>query len=405
MNITKLERERKELIKRINNGLNRVNKTVGEAVDNIQKVNGNLYLPLSKIEQQQLLDADGDELKWKASRANSSACLLLNVFSSLRKGKELIIKEIGKFKSYELEKKLQVLNGRGKKANIDMMLANDQSIVYIESKFTELFYYNKKSSLSKSYFREDKYPTKAIYNASKQLFNQFNHYDSNQLIKHAIGIYRDCMNNPTLYQGKKVYLLNLNWELHNHTYKFEDSYHLQILTIKEAAEFSSLFNKLMKKVFKEIGVDFKFIYINYYDFVHHHTNIKELDLELIKYLNKRYFFYHQRKIYIDDRIEYYSSHIDNNLSLEDFDDYLKRFNIIAIENIYRADEINYSKEWMEISDAVAVIGPYLEKKFPKGIIDCTTNEFLHICSPLYFNKYTIFYFSKQLPRIKFETHI
>ena len=400
MHITKLNKERKDLIERLRNGRRLANKKLGLLEPYENSVKNNLYHPLSKIEEAQLQEADGNELEWKASRVNSSACLLLNVFSGIRQGKELEIIGFGRYLNYELEKKLQVLNGRGKKANIDMVLENEDSYVYIESKFTELFYYQKKKNLSDRYSLASSYPSKNIYLAAKQLFHLCNHFDGNQLVKHAIGIYRDGCEHKDRYQGKKVVLLNLNWELHNYHYRFEDSYHLQLLAINEASMFTSLFNRLMKKAFKEIGIDFQLIYMNYHDFVYHLSNIHQQDQGLLDYLFRRYFFYHQRKVCVDERIDYYQSHINDDLAIDDIDDYLNQYHVIHINDQFDIHQIDVQKEWLDISDAIVFIGPNITDVFPGFIKKLPDINYIHVCSPIYFNKYSMIYFKQDGLKLK-----
>jgi hypothetical protein len=393
--MNKLKRERKMLMDRFDHRLKRLNDK-----EHHLGINDNLYYPLQEQERLQFKSADGNELKWKASRANSSACLLLNTFSPLRKGSHIEIKEIGVFNTYAIERKLQVLNDSKRKANIDMVLSNKDSIVYIESKFTELFYYDKTYQLSQSYFKEDRYPSKDIYDAAKQLLNQFNHFDGDQLVKHAIAIYRDCLDHPNDYKNKKVFLMNLCWELHDTSYKYEDSFNLQLRAIKEATMFAYLFNRLMKEVFEKIGIEFQFVYMNYYDFIHHQTNLLELDEELINYLDYRYFFYHHRKEYKDDAIDYIKSHINHDLNLDDFHDYLNQYQLMAIENSYQKDEIKIDDVMVNIADAMIIVGPPIQQ-FPRNMIDLQCNEYLHIVSPIYYNKYTIIYFHKNFPNSKY----
>jgi hypothetical protein len=193
--------------------------------------------------------------------------------------------------------------------------------------------------------------------------------------------------------------MNLVWELHDTTYKYEDSFQLQLRAIKEAGMFSKYFNQLMKKVFDKIGIKFEFIYINYYDFIHHQTNILSLDQDLGEYLNKRYFFYHLRKESIDDRQEYIKSHIIDDFLLEDFENYLNQYNIISIQNLNQMNQIEYDINYSKLSDAIILIGPKI-KVFPKDYDVSGVNEFMHIISPLYFNKYTMIYLNKDFPRIK-----
>ncbi|MGE4571632.1 MAG: hypothetical protein AB7E09_02695 [Candidatus Izemoplasmatales bacterium] len=394
MNIRKLKRERELLIEKLDHAFKQAT-----GISEIKNINDNLFIPLSQVERKQLHDADGNELSWKTSRVNSSACLLLNTFSGLRQGVPLVIDGLGTYQNYQLEAKLKVLNTRGNKANIDMVLSNEDSVVYIESKFIELFYYESQYSLSDSYFIEENYPSKSIYEASIQLFSQFNYFNADQLIKHTIGIYRDCIDHKDKYNKKSLKLMNLSWELHDSTNKFEDSFILQLKAIKEASVFTRMFNKLMKKVFKEIGIDFEFIYMNYFDFTFHQSNILGNDEELSKYLSKRYYFYKNRKEYIDNKIEYLKSHIENDLSLEDLEDFLDRFKIINIHESYQADKLIYKEEYVALSDAMILIGPEISN-FPINYDSTNINEFLHIVSPLYYNHYTTVYLSNDLPRIK-----
>lgn len=401
MNFKELNKERKTLIERLKYGFGYLNlKPSNDLETPIERVNANLYYPLKEEEILQFQNADGNELETKASRVNSSAALLLNIFTQLRRDGKIELKDFGKFDSYELESQLQVLNGGGKKANIDLSLTNDQSYIYIESKFTELFYYGKKKPTSLSYQNESKYPSKDIYQATIQFLDKYKVYDVNQLVKHTIGIYRDCLYNPSKYNGKKVYLLNLNWELLTSDKDLYESYKLQLEAIKEATKFCREFNNIMKKCFKKIEVDFKFIYMNYYDF-YKRVIKKDTDLLLENYLNQRYFSLQRKKLDTDDAINYLEAHLPNGLSKLQFREMIEEYNVIHLTEYTNNlnNDIELDKRFIEFLDAFISIS-YVDKKIPILIGDYKLDEYMHIHSDIYYNKTTVIYLSKVLPKIE-----
>jgi len=400
MKLQELNKERLALIERLKNRMKFLNLETNEDLKTpIDKVNANLYYPLKEEEIKRFESADGNELESKASKVNSSAALLLNIFTALRRGEKVELNGFGKFNSYELETQLQVLNGGGKKANIDMSLVNEKSYIYIESKFTELFYYRQKAPTSLSYQDEAKYPSKDIYKAAIQFLDKYQLYDVNQLVKHTIGIYRDCLDNQEKYKGKKVYLLNLNWELVTSDEDLKESYKLQLEALRESTEFIGKFNKVMKKCFKKIGIDFRFIYINYYDFYTRVLNTKKIDHQLNNYLKQRYFIIQRRGLKTDNAIKYIEAHLDNDVSITQFREMLKEYNVIYL-NEYSdgfSGEILIDNRFAKFLDAIITI-KYVDKKIPKIIGEYNIEEYLHIHSSSYYKKTTVLYLSKVLPQ-------
>jgi nucleoid DNA-binding protein len=400
MNLNELNKERLALIERFKKRMEFLNLKVDEnSVTEIERVNANLYYPLKEAEIESFKKADGNELETKAAKVNSSAALLLNVFTPLRRGEKITLQGFGEFNSYELEKQLQVLNGNGKKANIDMLLENKKSIIYIESKFTELFYYRKKATTSSSYQDMRKYPNKDIYQAAIQFIDKYQLYDANQLVKHTIGIYRDCLNNPDRYIGKKVYLLNLNWELITSDKDLRESFKLQLEALQEGTDFIGRFNKVMKNCFKRIGIDFKFIYINYYDFYTRIMRFKKTDHILYNYLKQRYFLLQRRGLNTDDAIKYIEAHLDNEIAKTQFKEMIKDYNVIYLMEYSGAfsDDIVLDDRFKKFLDAIISI-KNVDKKIPRIIGEYSLNEYLHIHSSNYYKKTTIIYLSKVLPK-------
>ena len=401
MNLNVLNKERNTLIERLRYRLEFMNlEPSSDLKTTIEKVNANLYCPLKEEEIAQFQNADGNELETKAAKVNSSAALLLNMFTQLRRDGKIELNDFGKFNSYELETKLQVLNGGGKKANIDLSMSNKKSYIYIESKFTELFYYRKKEPTSLSYQVESKYPSKDIYKSAIQFLDKYKVYDVNQLVKHTIGVYRDCLTNPDKYKGKTVYLLNLSWELITSDKDLYESFKLQLEAIKEATEFNYKFNRAMEMVFKNIGINFKFIYMNYYDF---YLGIlkNRSDLPLHNYLKQRYFNIQRRGLNTDDAMDYIEAHLYEEISRTQFRETLKDYNVIFISEYPKcfSDDIELDKRFTKFLDAIITI-KFVDKKIPKITGEYNISEYLNIHSSSYYNKTTVIYLSKVLPRVE-----
>lgn len=400
MNLNLLNKEREALIGRLKKRMEFLNLEPRKNLKtSIEKVNANLYYPLKEEEILQFQNANGYELATKAWKVNSSAALLLNIFTPLRRDGVINLRDFGKFETYELETKLQVLNGNGKKANIDMVLSNSKSYLYIESKFTELFYYQKKAPTSLSYQVESKYPSKEIYKAAIQFLDKYKVYDANQLVKHTIGIFRDCLTNPDKYKGKTVYLLNLSWELITSDKDLSESFKLQLEAIKEATEFNYKFNLAIGTVFKNIGINFKFVYMNYYDFYLGILNKRKPDYQFKNYITQRYFNIQRRGLNTDDAMAYLEAQLYEEISKEQFREILKGYNVIYLSEYHKnfSDDIELDKRFTKFLDALISI-KNSSKKIPRINGEHNLTEFLHIHNGNYNNKTTVIYLSKVLPK-------
>ena len=273
----------------------------------IYQANRNLFEPLREFEVKQLNEGDGDELDWKLRQINSSSALAINVFHGIHEGLPLTLEGIGTFAEYELEKKLPTVTNHDSKANIDLHLENADTHLYIESKFTEMF--NKHNYhtelIATSYTNEKNHIDKDIYEAIHPfLFRSFQYYDGVQIIRHAIGIYRDVVEHPELYTGKKVVLLNLVWELKNVQNGFPILYDIQVQALAELNCFALQFDKSLKAAFRKRGIDFAFLYQSYEDFVFHGSNLKEVDLDTYDYVVHRYLFQQDDEVSMKDRLKY-----------------------------------------------------------------------------------------------------
>ena len=297
----------------------------------IMQANRNLLEPLREFEIQQLKEGDGDELDWKLRQINSSSALAINVFHAIHEGQPLRIEGIGTFAGYELEKKLSTVINHDSKANIDLHLENADTHLYIESKFTEMFNkHNYHSELiATSYTNEKNHIDKDIYEAIKPfLFRSFQYYDGTQIIRHAVGIYRDLVEHPESYAGKKVVLLNLVWELKNVQNRFPILYDIQVQALGELNNFAMQFDKRMKEAFQKRGVDFFFLYQSYEDFILYGSNLKEVALETYEYVVHRYLFQLDSELSKRDRLKYLLHSIPGSSSQINFIEELRNTEII-----------------------------------------------------------------------------
>lgn len=274
----------------------------------------NFCHPLKHDEVLQLAGADGDELEWKLRQVNSSAALLINVFHALCPRKTLIIDDIGAFTEYRLEVKLPTLMTSKAPANIDMRLENETTVLYIESKFTEPFHerFHEGMVLNPSYQKAELHVDPIIHGALAGFFHlEYRYYDAVQLLRHAVAIYRDVKVHPDTYAGKRVVLMNLAWEMKNTLNQYPSLFEIQTNALTELNDFAPKFGLAMRQAFQTLGVDFKFVYVNYEDFISRRTNIQEIDPETYDYVKERYLFQRDAEVSLDDRLKYLEHSIPN----------------------------------------------------------------------------------------------
>ena len=156
----------------------------------------------------------GNELNKKICAAHSSSALVVNTFAHWRKKPDsLVICGIGNFNTMKFEEKCST-GLRGTPPNLDILLISDDSIIGIESKFTE-YLKPKKPLFSRSYQRgklpqvEDEW-----WNLLKKVIDGSPQYlDTAQLIKHYLGL--RYLNNKKYFANHQITLLYLFWEPEN----------------------------------------------------------------------------------------------------------------------------------------------------------------------------------------------
>lgn len=299
----------------------------------IQKANANLLYPMTEHEVQSILDGDGHELDWKLAQVNSSAALLMNTLHAIKPNTDLTIQGIGSFQSVTYEKKLKVLETSSKCSNLDGLLSNEDTFVFIESKFTELFYPQKsRSTISKKYREMNEYPDKDIFEAIEPFLRwKCKAFDLFQIIRHTIAIYRDVFHQQSLYQDKKVVLLNLAWELKNINQTYPTLYEIQVEALAELNSFGLWFNKAIQPVFSRHQVAFEFIYISYEDFITKLTNISQIDPLSYNYLTMRYLFHKNDDLSHEDIIQYLSACLLHTNQKEDFLHEIQNHDVLSID--------------------------------------------------------------------------
>ena len=198
--------------------------------------------------KEELSNGNGNELESKFCALHSSSALCVNNFAPFKKHKnEISFCEHSKFEIAEFEKKLST---RISTPNLDFYFENQETIIGVESKFTEHLKTNldhTKKNLCKYYNRTElEYLPKGFMNSivfhyissSKKMY-----LDVAQLIKHSIGLI-----NESKKADKKAILVYIYWQPDNwedidvfKQHKKElDDFAERISKFKDAIEFKHL---------------------------------------------------------------------------------------------------------------------------------------------------------------------
>ncbi len=164
--------------------------------------------------QEDFEGANGNELYKKFRAAHSSSALVVNTFARWKKDPtSLDIFGNTNFNRMTFEGKCSTGLG-GTPPNLDILLTSDDSIIGVESKFTE-YLKPKKPHFSSSYQRE-KLPQAEDewWNLLEKVRDGSPQYlDAAQLIKHYLGL--RYLNNKEGFANHKITLLYLFWEPEN----------------------------------------------------------------------------------------------------------------------------------------------------------------------------------------------
>lgn len=194
-----------------------------------------LIKPYDKKERKvfitQYLSADGNELNHKFWSINSSSRFAFELYSWMANDPEVL--------DFEFEKKLYNIKGSPKKPNMDVYIEKKDTIIFIESKFSEHSpqnieklsdsYYlpkgeskNSKSEIIERYYNLENF-AKEIPAFIKKVYKVLSqHYDScwmdyKQEITHLIGIALTVIKNPQIYRNKIIKFLNVYYDFEDKT--------------------------------------------------------------------------------------------------------------------------------------------------------------------------------------------
>lgn len=162
----------------------------------------------SEEQLQMLREGNGDPLS-EMRQVNSSAGLGINFWRSYE------LSNPGVHVEFEWRKRVPLR--RGIPANIDVVVEQDDSVRFIESKFLEP-YYSGNENPRDSYLDASKYSsyTKDTPESWVSLFNDakgFEFYNVTQLCRHLLAISKELWMRPRYYQKKDVQLLSITWEM------------------------------------------------------------------------------------------------------------------------------------------------------------------------------------------------
>lgn len=169
----------------------------------------------------------GNELESKFMAVHSSSALVVNNFAILKKlNRNFKFLNFDNIEEISFEK--QCPSGLpGTPPNLDVFLENHNTIIGIESKFTEILK-KKRVNFSSSYNSKTlSYISNRWFNIIEKYNNQKLYLDIAQLVKHSIGL----INN---YPKRERFLIYLYWLPINHNY-FEN-YKIHLILLNEFSE-------------------------------------------------------------------------------------------------------------------------------------------------------------------------
>ena len=144
-------------------------------------------IPLSKEQQNQLLEGDGQKNKNEYKQINSSTGLAVNYYK--------ILEDTGNIEKLQFEEKVEKplkIKG-GRKANLDVAYKSEGKQYYIESKFLEPYYSGNEHN-TESYFKKEYYDVpdndKDAWYALLLDAQNYKIYNFSQLCRHLMAIWR-----------------------------------------------------------------------------------------------------------------------------------------------------------------------------------------------------------------------
>ena len=179
---------------------------------------------LTGAQLEQLQNGSGNPIA-EMYQINSSAGLVVNFFKLFELTHKGVVVE------FEWNESIPLKDSPAP-ANIDAKYEIEDTIYFIEGKFLEPYCDNAKPN-SKSYKDTSRYPFDDNKEEWLSLLNhdtEFKYFDYAQLCRHLLAIYRHTLENPTLYQNKRIVLQSLCWQMTN---RFQDKYKELELPVKD----------------------------------------------------------------------------------------------------------------------------------------------------------------------------
>lgn len=170
------------------------------------------------------------------------------------------------------------------KAQFDAIIHYEDGFDFVQTNFLEPFYQPFRQSMwayqyGDRYLFNDEEATRIFRDFAKKA--NFVFFDGYQTFKTIVAIYSDILANPEGYTGKKVNLLNMNWDLGNES-AYQAMKEFQNDYLAEGRRVEGLFNELLASLPLPEGTTFEFQFLTLSEVV---ENMEENAKE---YLTKRY---------------------------------------------------------------------------------------------------------------------
>lgn len=162
----------------------------------------------SEAQLQALKEGSGDP-EAEMRQINSSAGLAVNFWRAYE------LCHPGCTVEFEWKKRRPLRYGRP--VNIDVVVREEETVTFIESKFLEP-YYSGNETPDESYFQAARYSKKTKDSPLSwvELFSkakEFKYYNVTQLCRHLLAISNDMWKTPRFYEDKKVKLCSITWDM------------------------------------------------------------------------------------------------------------------------------------------------------------------------------------------------
>ena len=241
-------------------------------------------------------NGSGGELHSKAEAIHSSSMLSYNIFHNISRNCPITFEGVTYY-DVLFELKLLTIKGSPAPANMDVVLIGEKEgkmhVMFIESKFLE-YVDNKKSELSSSYSKEDKWLVTNVdwpKIIEAQPAEKGYHEGIKQAVTHLFGIHNLLINNVHVPELKMVDMEKTSFEFVNMIYepddRFEESHSYE--------NYKNLYKKFVNKIEDVKGLRIIPRWVSYSEWWKETEN--QYPEELRSYINMRYMQYAKKDSY------------------------------------------------------------------------------------------------------------